>query len=196
MERNEAREVSVFGGQGVASGQLAELRRISQVDEVRRFVKYLSGIFEREMARNGRRCVPQGLNVSQWAVSKELSPEMAYLETLPVSVVLTFTIQLATFRYCWTKNGFGDDVVPSSGTVGHSQGLAAAMVTALAKDYASFEQLAGDFGTLLLTFGLCAADRLQTMGNSCALGVLKADVGEVVAASERFEEETGSVGPA
>ena len=105
MERNEAREVSVFGGQGVASGQLAELRRISQVDEVRRFVKYLSGIFEGEMARNGRRGVPQGLNISRWAVSKELSPDMAYLETLPVSVVLTFTIQLATFRYCWTKSG-------------------------------------------------------------------------------------------
>ena len=89
MERNEAREVSVFGGQGVASGQLAELRRISQVDEVRRFVKYLSGIFEGEMARNGRRGVPQGLNISVWAVSKELSPDMAYLETLPVSVVLS-----------------------------------------------------------------------------------------------------------
>jgi len=157
----------------------------------------MSCTFEEEIARNSRYSFAEsfleGIDIAHWAVAgKEGSPEMSYLETLPCSIVLTFTIQLACFRYCWVKNvgNFPDGVVPSAGAVGHSQGMAAAMVVAAATDVDTFEHYAGKFGRLLMAFGVFAAQSLakQGFGGSCALAVLKAPVSAVVTASEQYAE--------
>ena len=62
--------------------------------------------------------------------------------------MLTFAIQLACFRYAWVRSGC--TYPRMAGTIGHSQGVAAALVVALASCEHSFTEHACVFGRVLL----------------------------------------------
>ena len=74
-----------------------------------------------------------------------------------------FVVSLATYRYCWVRSGVGDDALPHrlAGTVGHSQGLAAAMAVSLASDIDSFLAYSWEFARLLLHLGILIAESLH-----------------------------------
>ena len=218
-------EVSMFGGQGIPSGQLAELRRVSVVPAVKQFLAALSTQLAVELCGlpAGLRAqhLEQGLDISAWAGGKFM--RMEYLSGLPVSMVLTLVAQLATYRYCWARTAAPAETaaastatrVPSAAAVGHSQGMAAAMVVALSTDVNTFTAHAWTFVRTLLHFGLAAAEHLRLLvpaeageppagprAGDCALALLKVPVPEVRALAAAYNNlaaataSPAAVGPA
>ena len=199
-------EVSVFSGQGIASGQLAELRRVVALPLVREFVQDLSCLLGHEVERtvdekSHRRYLSQGLDIAEWATAKGAGPDMEYLNGPVVPLVLTFVVQLAVFKYCWLRSNSPHIQVWAS--AGHSCGMAAAMVVALSTDAPSFAAHSRRFALLLLHFSLSAAtsscalldaspatsDASPPNANvSFALAVLKIDVAEVRCQVETFNQ--------
>lgn len=117
-----------------------------------------------------------GLDVGAWATSAASScPPLDYLNSVAVTLVLTLVIQLSCFRYVWARTG----AYPASGSTGHSQGLAAAMVVALAMED-TFDQYATSFARVLLFLGAAIAERVIP-GCSYALAVLKLPTDAVAA---------------
>lgn len=103
-------EISVFGGQGIPSGQLAELRKIVNEPAVATFVKQLSQSITdcvRRIPENLHvarvKHLAHGLDIAMWSTGPANSPSLDYLGNLPVTLVLTFVVQLATFKYCRLK---------------------------------------------------------------------------------------------
>ena len=177
-----AREIEVvaFSGQGIPSGQLAELRRVSKLEPVHAFLSMLSQCFAKEleaMPAAATAHFADGLDVAKWATSSPAdSPSIAYLNSTSVTLVLTFAIQLACFRYAWVRSGC--TYPRMAGTIGHSQGVAAALVVALASCEHSFTEHACVFGRVLLRLGLTISQRVPP-ADSYALAVLKATTDEV-----------------
>ena len=174
-------EVAAFSGQGIPSGQMAELRRVARVPVVSSFLRCLSDRLAEVLATlphaTLQRHFEHGLDVAAWASCDASSgPPSTYFNSPSVTLVLTLVVQLATFRYAWVRAG----AYPANASVGHSQGLAAAMVVALSRCEHSFEQHAAELAVTLLWFGLAVAEAVPR-ADSYALAVLKLDVAEVAA---------------
>ena len=173
--------VAAFSGQGIPSGQLAELRRVARVPSVSGFLRRLSESLDASLAKlplcQRAEHFPHGLDIAAWASSSAANgPPIDYVNSTSVTLVLTFAIQLAAFRYAWGKEG----AYPALPTVGHSQGLAAAMVVALSSCDDSFSANASIFADVLLHIGLAIAERVPQAA-SYALAVLKLPTEDVQA---------------
>ena len=117
----------------------------------------------------------RGLDVATWATSAiSASPPLDYLDSTCVALVLSLVVQLSCYLYVWARGG----KPPASASIGHSQGLAVAMVVALADDEQSFENHAFAFAHVLLEVGLAVAEvRLhpcKQVERSRLIGVLSA----------------------
>ena len=173
-------ELAAFSGQGIPSGQLAELRRVAKSADVLRFLgvlsSHLADILSSLPAELCTTHFAHGLNIAAWAKSSAAaSPDLQYFNSSSVTLVLTFAVQVACFKYVWVKSGR----YPAAGAVGHSQGLAAAMVAALASCERTFEDHACTFARVLLHAGLAIAEHVPP-AESYALAIVKVPV-EVVA---------------
>ena len=197
MERGEATgviaspgrtETAAFSGLGTLSGQLTELRRVARVPVVHSFLCMLSTQLDEEILQlsPAQRAahLEHGLDIATWASSTAVEcPTLKYLSSSSVTLVLTFAIQLANFRYVWAQNGS----FPAAAATGHSQGLAAAIVVALTGSERTFDEYAALFARALLRFGLAVARHVpcaDTEGGY-ALAVLKWSTSEVAALIER-----------
>ena len=174
-------EVAAFSGQGIPSGQMAELRRVARVPVVSTFLRCLSDRLTEALATLPPATLLEhfehGLDVAAWASCDASSgPPALYFNSASVTLVLTLVVQLACFRYAWVRSG----AYPAQASVGHSQGLAAALVVALSSCERSFEQHATELAATLLWFGLAVAEAIPR-ADSYALAVLKLDVAEVAA---------------
>ena len=169
-------EVAAFSGQGIPSGQMAELRRVARVPVVSTFLRCLSDRLTEALATLPPATLLEhfehGLDVAAWASCDASSgPPALYFNSASVTLVLTLVVQLACFRYAWVRSG----AYPAQASVGHSQGLAAALVVALSSCERSFEQHATELAATLLWFGLAVAEAIPR-ADSYALAVLKLDV--------------------
>ena len=166
-------EVAAFSGQGIPSGQLAELRRVAKRPEVHSFLRvitnHLSSILSTLSAAERAAHYPCGLDVAGWATMKPSEcPSLEYLNSAAVTLVLTLTIQLACFRFVWARG----KSFPATAAMGHSQGLAAAIVVALSTCERDYEEHACAFATVLLQLGLAIAKEVPA-AHSYALAVMK-----------------------
>ena len=181
--------VALFGGQGAPSGQMAELRRVAAVPRVRAFLQEMSDQLHSEIEHRvdpivAARHLTTGLPIASWADGSS-TPSFTYLSSLPVTLVLTFVVQLAAYHYSaeYTEH--------PAGAVGHSQGQAAALAISLASDAGSGTNVAFAFARVLLQLGVAIAEAVRlrhgdaeasTEGlaaTSFALAVLKIPVAEV-----------------
>ena len=171
--RDGLKPIATFSGQGIPSGQLAELRRVARLPAVSEFLLELSSSLSAALSELP---VPicdayfaHGLDLGSWAASSASEgPPISYMNSCSVTLVLTFGIQLACFKYVWAREVHFPAL---EGAVGHSQGLAAAMVVALTKCERSFVLHACTFGHLLLHLGLAIAKAVPA-AESYALAVL------------------------
>ena len=192
--------VALFSGQGNPAGQMAELRRVAALPCVLAFLTSVSQSLMVDIEGLNEAAVTQhlgaGMCIGAWA-DGTCTPSLEYLNSLPVTLVLTFVIQLATFRYCWARGATAD------GAVGHSQGLAAAMVVSLAADEEEYVAFASAFARVLLHFGLATAEVVRTSSckarlaepasQSFALAVLKLGADEVQHQVHTHNEARGAV---
>ena len=186
--------ISAFSGQGIPSGQLAELRRVAKQREVLSFLRRLSDELAAILASG---FAPEliathflhGLDIAQWATSKAKSPGIEYLDSISITLVLTFAIQLACFRFAWVGSG---SYPAKKGACGHSQGLAAAMVVALSRCERSFEDYACRFARVLVHLGLAIAEQIPAEP-SYALAIVKEDVAEVERLVRKHNAAGGNV---
>ena len=138
--------VALFGGHGASGGQMRELRRVATEPRVAALLKLLSDCLDEELARwrEGRRTAKDdapfecGLNVHGWSVgeaSRGLAPSLEYLQRIHVAVPLLFVAQLCNFLYfcCHPpRTALASSSWQLAGACGHSQGLASAIVVAVA----------------------------------------------------------------
>ena len=179
MAPRDASEYSMFSGLGNPSGQLMELRRVIKDTGVEQFICKMTDGLEVEIQRNVQpedqsAFFEHGFDVRAWA-ARTVTPPLNYLNSLPVTLVLTFLIQLATFRFCNRRlDDKGEDLVPPQASLGHSQGMAAAIVVGLFTDIPSFDLYAISFAALLLHFGVevakIMAKRMEELGPAASLG--------------------------
>ena len=208
MEPLPSKHVALFTGQGIPSGQLAELRRLNRNPSVKLLIARLNddiAIAVRDCCMDPRirRHLVHGLNITSWAESAAQTPLLAYIDSVPIALVLTHVVQLAAFYYVWMRAGAPHLDVHVDSAAGHSQGLAAAMVVACATDVASFVEFGKLFGRILLRFGLAVAEALQldapsappsgacAASSSFALAMMKLEERTVRELAQRYSEETG-----
>ena len=133
------RTAALFTGQGIPSGQLAELRRLAKIPSVLSFIAELSSFLADEVrgisAAISSKHLAHGLDIHAWALDRACAPDITYLNSPPVALVLTHTIQLGAFRYMWRRFALHDAAASAAGLrcfpqviapSGHSQGMAAA----------------------------------------------------------------------
>ena len=113
------RTAALFTGQGIPSGQLAELRRLATIPSVLSFIAELSSFLADELRGIGAaissKHLAQGLDIRAWALDRACAPDIAYLNSPPVALVLTHTIQLSAFRYTWQRFALHDASASAAG---------------------------------------------------------------------------------
>ncbi|KAL1510749.1 hypothetical protein AB1Y20_007036 [Prymnesium parvum] len=167
-----ARPVAAFSGLGIPSGQLAELRRVATTPAVARFLRHISthlAAAVAELPPSARdEYFSRGVDIAAWAsADKSCWPPLAYLDSTSVTLVLTFVSQLACFLYVWDRTAS----FPAAASVGHSAGLAAALVVALSATPDELAARGAAFGALLLHLGASVAACTRSSA-SHALAVL------------------------
>jgi uncharacterized membrane protein YgcG len=168
---------------------MAELRRVAAVPRVRAFLQEMSDQLHSEIEHRvdpivAARHLTTGLPIASWADGSS-TPSFTYLSSLPVTLVLTFVVQLAAYHYS------AEYTELPAGAVGHSQGQAAALAISLASVAASGSNVPFAFARVLLHLGVAIAEAVRlrhgdaeasTEGlaaTSFALAVLKIPVAEV-----------------
>ena len=134
---------ALFGGQGCSGGMMKELRAIvsmhsGSTDVLHAYLESISQALKDEISQfeSGVSLAPNllkyGLDIMAWAnaVSPHDGPPLSYLESAAVSMPLILTIQLAAYLHCVLFCPDPAAVGPAA-TLGHSQGIAAAVVVAL-----------------------------------------------------------------
>ncbi|OJJ42487.1 hypothetical protein ASPZODRAFT_137287 [Penicilliopsis zonata CBS 506.65] len=162
-QERKARLYTVFGGQGNDERYFDELRTLWQTYRplVEELILAASSMLQREaLETETSRFYHGGMDVLAWLEHPERTPETAYLVGAPVSMPLIGLLQLAWYRVV----GRIVDATPAqlqaalAGTTGHSQGIIAAAVTAVAQSWTQFDTLALEALRLLLAIGAASQD--------------------------------------
>ncbi|KAL4730974.1 putative PKS/NRPS-like protein biosynthetic cluster [Fusarium chlamydosporum] len=152
---------ATFGGQGINVSYLDELRRL-----FRTYRTLIEGTLHdsNELVlsllhrANSPEIYTQGLSVMTWLESHESAPGQDYLSFAPVSFPLIGLLQLVSYEVTCKTLGLHPGQVQDSlsGTTGHSQGLIAAAVVAMADSWESWRTATRLAITSLFWLGLRA----------------------------------------
>ncbi|KAI2791873.1 Fatty acid synthase subunit beta [Penicillium oxalicum] len=163
-QERRAKLYAVFGGQGNDETYFEELRSLWQTYRplVEDLILSASTMLQREVLEDGTsRFYHSGLDIVAWLENPERTPSSAYLIGAPISMPLIGLLQLSWYRVVGRLVGATPAQLQSAfmGTTGHSQGIVAATVIAVAQSWRQFDALALNALRLLLTIGTCSQDQ-------------------------------------
>lgn len=153
-----AKVYSVFGGQGNIEEYFDELRELYTtypsfvMDLITSSADLLQTLSKEPKAE---KLYSQGLDVMAWLQHPELTPDLDYMVSAPVSFPLIGLVQLAHYSVTCKVLGVspGQFRERISGTTGHSQGVVLAAVTSAADSWESFTKIAVSALTILFSIG-------------------------------------------
>ncbi|KAK4143317.1 acyl transferase domain-containing protein [Dichotomopilus funicola] len=157
-EDGEAKIYNIFGGQGNIEEYFEELRELYSTypafigDLVSSSAELLRTLSSHP---NAEKMYSKGLDVLGWLHHPELTPDVDYLVSAPVSFPLIGLVQLAHYQVTSKVLGLHPGVLREriSGTTGHSQGVVLAAITAAADSWESFEEYSKSGLTILFWIG-------------------------------------------
>ncbi|KAF3910427.1 hypothetical protein ABW20_dc0105531 [Dactylellina cionopaga] len=157
-ESGNAKIFAAFGGQGNIEEYFDELREIwttynGLIDEfISRAAQLLLKLSSDPRAG---KVYSKGIDIMRWLQDPDITPDITYLVSAPVSFPLIGLIQLCHYGVACKILGLEPGQVRSliKGTTGHSQGIVTAAAIALASSWESFEKVATDTIELLFWIG-------------------------------------------
>ncbi|KAJ4249126.1 hypothetical protein NW762_012460 [Fusarium torreyae] len=159
---------TVFGGQGLRSNSLEELRELRNTypSMTRELIHDLSTLLDNFSRTDEitRQLLPKGLKVLSWLDDSAQVPDSTYLNSAPVSVPLIGLVQLVHYEVTCKTLGLTPGQLRSriAGTTGHSQGIITAAATVMADDWSSWRESTHAALTTLFWIGI----RTQQTWNS------------------------------
>ncbi|OLL25295.1 Fatty acid synthase subunit beta [Neolecta irregularis DAH-3] len=147
---------AIFGGQGSSEEYFDELREIMDVYNpfVSEFIETMSDLLH-QLAKFEGTVYPKGIDVMRWLRIPDMTPDLEYMISAPVSFPVIGIIQLAHYLVVCSVLGKEPhdlrDLI--SGTTGHSQGIVTAVAIAASTTKESFYLNAKKAITLLFFIG-------------------------------------------
>ncbi|KAM0552702.1 hypothetical protein ACHAPJ_007799 [Fusarium lateritium] len=165
---------AVFGGQGIGGTYLDELRYLFRTYQtliegtLRASEELMLSLLQ---GANAHEIYSGGLAVMSWLESDQKAPSKDYLNFAPVSFPLIGLLQLASYEVTCKTLGLHPGQLQDSlsGTTGHSQGLIAAAVVALADSWESWRTATRVAITALFWLGLRAQQACVLVATSPAI---------------------------
>lgn len=157
-ENNKAKIYSIFGGQGNSEDYFDELRELNNTypeflfDLIQSSAELLQGLSKDPRAE---KLYSKGLDVHGWLQHPEITPDVNYMISAPVSFPLIGLVQLAHYTVSCKVLGVQphDFREKMSGATGHSQGIVLAAVISAADTWESFRKLASSALKILFWIG-------------------------------------------
>lgn len=157
-EAGDAKIFAAFGGQGNIEEYFDELREIWSVygGLIEDFISSSANLLLKLSSdpRAGK-VYSKGMDIMRWLQDPDLTPDITYLVSAPVSFPLIGLIQLCHYAVACKILGLEPSQLRSliGGTTGHSQGIVTAAAIALASSWESFDKIAKDTIELLFWIG-------------------------------------------
>ncbi|KAH7327940.1 fatty acid synthase beta subunit dehydratase [Stachybotrys elegans] len=149
---------TIFGGQGNIEELFDELRQVFQT--YNSFVgELITGAAELLQTLSNHpaaeKMFPKGLDILDWLQHPDLTPDVDYLVSAPVSFPLIGLIQMAHYEITCKVLGVTPGLLREriSGTSGHSQGIVMAAATAAADSWDSWREIVTSTLTILFWIG-------------------------------------------
>jgi fatty acid synthase subunit beta len=157
-EDGSAEIYTIFGGQGNIEEYFEELRQLNNTYST--FVSELittSAELLQTLSNHpsAEKIFPKGLDVMSWLQSPDLTPDVDYLISAPVSFPLIGLVQMAHYEVTCKVLGVHPGVLREriSGSTGHSQGVVMAAATAAADSWESWREITTSALTILFWIG-------------------------------------------
>ncbi|KAF3939761.1 hypothetical protein ABW19_dt0209468 [Dactylella cylindrospora] len=157
-EAGDAKIFAAFGGQGNIEEYFDELREIWTVYKglIEDFVASSASLLLR-LSNDPRagKVYNKGIDIMRWLQDPDVTPDITYLVSAPVSFPLIGLIQLCHYAVACKILGLEPGQVRNiiKGTTGHSQGIVTAAAISLASSWESFDKVAKDTIELLFWIG-------------------------------------------
>ncbi|KPM40750.1 hypothetical protein AK830_g5829 [Neonectria ditissima] len=180
---------TVFGGQGLRSNCIQELREIITTyssltrDLIHDSAALITDLSSTDSAAS--QLLSQGLDILAWLRDPAQIPDSTYLTSAPVSVPLIGLVQLAHYEVTCKTLGLTPGQFRSriAGTTGHSQGIITAAATAVAHDWPSWREATRAAMTMLFWIGVRTQQAWDTV--QCNNGISEAMVQDSIDHGER-----------
>lgn len=157
---NSTKIVAIFGGQGNTDDYFEELRELHQtynvlIADVIKFAADTLGELIKT-TKETEKIYTQGFNILKWLENPELTPDVDYLLSIPISCPLIGVIQLVHYAVTARLLGYTPGELRShfEGATGHSQGLVTAVAITEADSWESFFQSVKKAISLLFFIGV------------------------------------------